>query len=337
MKWYNYLFIFIILILLAIFLLTRKEKKEFGFFETEKYKPEQQLISANLKDVDYISLEKKELKSVLIKKDNNWFLEKNNNKKLFPIDETKIENLINELNSIKIDKVASTKAEKFGKFALTDTEAFRLIMKNGDKNILEFLIGENNESFTGTYVRFVNDNYTLLTDRRLTSAIINAKEEFWLNKRIIDEVNINDVMTITLKADEDTKYNLSIKRENKESDTFYLSYDDTRIIVLRDDINNNLINRLSNLTAAAFAEDFDTNIFNKVNFECSINFKDGKNYSFIIGNQTPDNQNYYIKNIAKEYVYLLNKNNVYMLFFDNDIVKKIKVKTNQTKNKTKVK
>lgn len=330
MKWYSYLIVLIILILVSIFLFQQKEKTVIGFNEQDKYKPGQNIITTELKNADLIQLTKKEFKSLLIKKNNNWFLERSYGK-LFPVDEQKITNLIDELKSIKVDMIVSTKKEKFAKLGVDDSEAFKVIFKNGTNEILHFNIGNNNESFTGTFVRKDKEDITLQTNKRLESSIINAKEEFWLNKEVLGEVKLENIKTIYLVNNEKLKCSCSLNKSDN-TDTFYISFNNSKIVVKKEDVQS-LVNNLNHLSAADFAADtIDTNVFEKIYYECEIKYNDGKSNKIIIGKKSADGKNYYLKNIEKEYIYLIDEPKLNMIFNDNQIIKELNIKPEESKS-----
>lgn len=332
MKWYSYLLVLVILMFVAMFVFKQKEKTGIGFSEHDKYKPEKIIINKTLDESDYIYLAKEKLEALLIKQDKKWFVQMDK-ERLLPCDEIKVKKIFEELESIKVDMVVSNNPKKFVKFTVDDTSTFKLVIKKGDKEILNFYVGKNNMSFTGTYVRHKNENITLLTNKRLSSTVINATENFWLNKEIVGEVKFDNVLNINLQYSEDEKKMRTIERDG-ETDTFYLTYSDTKFLAKKNEIQK-IVNNLNKLKAenfvdTGFKEDKE---FAKTNYVCEINFKDGNKYKLIVGLKTADGKNYYVKNVDKKYFYLLNVSKIKNIFVEDSKVVQIEEKKKDKQEK----
>lgn len=301
MKWYSYLIILVLLIIISLAYINKEKPTEIGVTDIDSYRIGQNIITNNIETSDYIILSKNEWKTTLVKDGNNWYVQKLTGRKL-PAAEGRVSSLFEQLKDIQVERISSINPANFEIFLVDETSAFNLIFKSDGNDILHFLIGKNNESFTGTYVRSQNETTTLLTNVRIGSNIVNAREEFWINKEILGDVEINNITSIKLNYYEDKNIVKIIERDIT-TDSFYLVYSDTRFEISRDKVKA-VTDTLKYLKGTDFAPEtvIAEEAFEMVNYECEINFLTGPSYRIIVGNKITE-EDYFIKNPVKDYIY----------------------------------
>lgn len=316
MRWYYYLGILILLIFVVFTFINQERPTELGTLPVDHWSSGKSIIPQNLESSDYISLSKEEFETYLIKKMNKWFV-KTPTGRMLPATEGRVKSLLNQLNDITVERVSSINPERHSDFMLEIEEAFNVIIKSDNNKILHFLIGKNNDSFTGTFVRHENDNTTLLTNVRLGANIINATTDFWINKEIIGDVDINNLTSIKLYYYEDDEKEFTIERDIT-TDSFYVSYlyneSDTRYELPKSRVKS-IANTLKFLKGTDFAPENITmdEAFETINYKCEINFITSPSYTIVVGNRITDND-YFIKNPDNDYIYYISTDFIKRIF-----------------------
>ena len=168
------------------------------------------LVEVNADDVTQILIYPKSMKGEeinLIKEENSWFLIDNDKK--YPADKNSASSVINELNSLKPESVASTSDKRWSNYEVTDSLGTKVILKSKGKEVASIIIGKMSFSQSQkatSYVRLSDDKVVYGVDGYLPMSFNRDRNSF-RNKTVAD-VKKNDLTRLTLTNPNDGAFTL---------------------------------------------------------------------------------------------------------------------------------
>ena len=276
--------------------------------------------------VDRIEISQKESSTVLIKEDDDWFVQEGEVN--YPANQSSLEEVTSILEDFPISEIVSQNPEKFADFQIDDETALGVRWFIGDQERGQLYLGKSDYRRQGDYVRVGDKEIVYLTVgnirfnfsrpefRDLSVLEIErdgikqiawkyGEESFVLMRR---EVEVEEEEGIEDSSTEESKEEKWVLRAEEEEQEI----DDSKI--------SSLLNQVSNINARnilpkgeekdyGFAEPF---------LQLTITTPD-QDYILILGNQADEEPAYYSQISGKEeWVYLLN-----IALIDDQLVKKV--------------
>ncbi len=147
----------------------KKEKKELNIFS-----------DLNVDNVNKIELSGSKGKKVFVKNASLWQEEGIKNSML---NSQAVDSALSSLKQSKEENpiLISELADKQADFETSTEKGYKVVLKNGDEVIKDFVIGKNTNDFRGSYVSETGSNKTYISSINLTSVF---GHDDWLNKSI---------------------------------------------------------------------------------------------------------------------------------------------------------
>lgn len=168
------------------------------------------LVEVNADDVTQILIYPKSMKGEeinLVKEDNSWFLVDSDKK--YPADKNSASSVINELNSLKPESVASTSDKRWSNYEVNDSLGTKVILKSKGKEVAGIIIGKMSFSQSQkatSYVRLCDDKVVYGIDGYLPMSFNRDRNSF--RNRTVADVKKSDLTRLTLTTPNDGTFTL---------------------------------------------------------------------------------------------------------------------------------
>lgn len=239
-KYNNYLLIIILVVLIAAWFLTKlfKSERNIRSFITDIVTVD----TASIKSISIFpeSMGREEIK--FEKRDNKWITSLNNITD--DADQSKVENIIKQLNEIKATRLVARTEEKWEEFQLTDSLASRVkILDKKGETVTDILLGKfsynrlnpqqsySRNNIQGiSYVRLAGEKEIYAVDGFLNMAF-NMDFSYWRDQQII-KAEKNNITKLSFKypadsgfvaLENDSKWNIGSMEADSASMDKYLS------------------------------------------------------------------------------------------------------------------
>lgn len=116
--------------------------------------------------------------NILVLQSGQWVVGNHNNQLAKP---GTVEDMLATLSSLEINNIVSSNPDKQSVYQVDDS-GIKVVMKNGDKIVEEFIVGKNGPSWPSSYIRFSEDNDVYFV-RQTLSQIFGLRE--WRNMTIV--------------------------------------------------------------------------------------------------------------------------------------------------------
>ncbi|MFW0862109.1 MAG: DUF4340 domain-containing protein [Candidatus Komeilibacteria bacterium] len=123
------------------------------------------------KKVDSIEITNSEETNILLLQSGQWVLGNYNNQ---PVKQENVIDIFSTLNTLEIGNIVSSNPDKQSVYQVDDS-GIKVVMKNGDKVVEEFVVGKNGPSWPSSYIRFSGNNDVYLV-RQMLPQIFGLKE-----------------------------------------------------------------------------------------------------------------------------------------------------------------
>jgi len=210
--------VFVVLLGIVVLVNVIDSKKGDRSFKEELFAADTSKITA----IHITSPLKPDEKVVLLKKDQQWVVQKGN--KTYTADENAVNGILAGLGEMKVKSIAASGKDNYKKFELTDSTAVHVLIKSNKKTLEELWIGKfsyqqpqtqspyayNQQGTMTTYVRTEGDKniYTVDGFLRMTfSADINN----YRDKKLV-EMNKADITVVKFNYPADSSFVL--QKEN---------------------------------------------------------------------------------------------------------------------------
>ncbi|GAB4282242.1 MAG: hypothetical protein Kow0068_06860 [Marinilabiliales bacterium] len=177
-------------------------------------------LPEDVSSIEIISKNEPEKVLKITKSGNVWQLQKED--KSFTGDTAIISQMLQNINNLKANYVASTNIDDHAKYQLTDTNATRIILKGVDKTIADLYIGKfdyiqpdnpyDRQGKMISYVRLADDNTVYAVDGFLRMNI-NADINTYRNHNLFYNTDV-DLTKISFNYPGDSSFVLA-KKDNK--------------------------------------------------------------------------------------------------------------------------
>lgn len=114
----------------------------------------------------------------LTKTDDKWWVEIDSKK--VPADTSTVNNFVDDLKRIKLERIVSVNSEKLTEFGFDSTAPTELKVNNQS-----LLIGDQNSAMDGTYVKKSRENEVYEIETTLVKDKM-ATPDFWINKKVTE-------------------------------------------------------------------------------------------------------------------------------------------------------
>lgn len=170
----------------------------------------------------------------------------------FKVDETLINQLVEDLNSLKVDSVASTNIDNFITYAASDSGA-RIKVANSAGTEAEYIVGEDGIQPNTVYLRPADEDVVYLVRSDLRGFLFNT-EAMWRDKSILD-IAETDIEQVSVTQNGQT----IIVSRNEEGQWVGTRGTETRII--GDVAQERFFDTFSPLEGTGFADQDQVTIF----------------------------------------------------------------------------
>ncbi len=206
----------VLVILLAVVVIVEKP-----FDSSSEKIPEEELIlfsDLNIDEITRININSRGSEVELKKINNQWKVQ--DEEKYFPVDEKAIDNLMNHLESMKVDEVVSENPENHVLFEVDSQGAEVKVFTDGEMPVAHFFVGKNGPDFFSTYVRLADEDRVLQVAEYLKShfdktlkmwkdrALIRAEKEN-IRAFSIDKKDSEEIIRIARVADDEEKWEIT--------------------------------------------------------------------------------------------------------------------------------
>lgn len=197
--------------------------------------------------VEDITIKTQEKAVNLVKAGENWTVDIDGF--FFPASVSRIENLLDQLISLKRAKVITENPDIWQSLELSGPKAQRITLHDaGGNTILDLLVGKSDPGGRGNYVRKEAGTTVILTDRSM-SFYLNAEASFWSHLRLFpQDLEGRDIMRITLEMDE---RHYTLLQETREGRVSWI-YEESDELKLSDAGVDNLANSLAGFEGTEF-------------------------------------------------------------------------------------
>ncbi len=146
-----------------------------GVFAYLKYQPdlgktETVGFLANPDQITKVEIEDNE-KTELIKKDGQWLIASEENKKA---DQDKVKSLLDTFQKLKKGELISQNPDNFSNFSLDEEKAIKVKLFEGDNLAFEIWVGGPGPAFNKTYFRLPDEEKVYLSNVSLRSEVIQT-------------------------------------------------------------------------------------------------------------------------------------------------------------------
>ena len=277
----------------------------------------------------------------LIRNGKNLSLKKNKeswqvseNKTIAKGNETEITNLLNTIQTARIEQFVEEQPEQLAVYGLNNSKLMVKLTTSQENEPLTLQIGKKSEH--GFYAKtFLKENIFVI-NQSLFDTLSNRKLVDFLNKSLVD-FNDDDLIKMALRMDDGS---VDLIRDEKDLQKW------TMVKPVNMKANTATINSLLfDLKDVMIAEFISTHTKNSKTFnfeqpekEINLTYKNGKSWTLKLGNKTSDQDHYFSQRSGDEVVFTLQKSSVESIFrslhdlkdrtvleFDDDAVKEIQV------------
>lgn len=130
----------------------------------------------------------------IYKENGNWFL----GEKKYPANETKLNNLVNDIKEIKLLGTASTSLKNAERYGLTDEEKISVQAFGNGKLLREIFIGKNTSTNSQSYICVDNKNSIYLAQNALNTNFTVSIDS--LRKNEIFNIDSNSIVELELNS-----------------------------------------------------------------------------------------------------------------------------------------
>lgn len=158
------------------------------------------LVEVNADDITQILIYPKSMKGEEIKLEkeaDSWFLVDGDKK--YPADKNSVSSIINELNSLKPESVASTSDKRWIQYEVTDSLGTKVVLKSKSKKVADIVIGKMSFSQSQkatSYVRLSDDDVVYGVDGYLPMTFNRDRNSF--RDKTVADVKKNDLTRFTV-------------------------------------------------------------------------------------------------------------------------------------------
>jgi hypothetical protein len=232
----------------------------------------------------------------LQRKEEGWTISGTDN---FIADPQLVTTALDTIANFTRDNIASKNPEKQDIFEVTDDKGLEVKAVDADqKTIAHFFVGKSGPDFFSTYLRKEGSNEVVLARGSIKSTFDKSPEN-WRDKTIFN-FSPETVTQLTLTTPEEET--VLLKDEKNE---WYITSPE-QIKAKKDEVEN-IISTLATLRAIEFAEDvvLENYQLDKPLTTITAILKDQIEKKLLIGKKHEDRSQYYVKNQAKDPVYLI--------------------------------
>ncbi|MDQ7004439.1 MAG: DUF4340 domain-containing protein [Ghiorsea sp.] len=136
--------------------------------------------SFSLEDVASLSVRLKDKPDLEAKRDGDKWLLANSGTPTY-LNPLAIDQLLHDLQSMKVKRVASANPEQFSLFSVADHEV--VLQDKAGKVLLDVFIGKPATDLTSTYIRLADEKLVITVDKVLTWQV-RRTQDAWLNKEL---------------------------------------------------------------------------------------------------------------------------------------------------------
>lgn len=258
------------------------------------------LFDSNIiSSADNIFIHSREGEIVLEMRQEEWII---SNFQDYPADPQSIHRLIENLSELKKGRFASKNIKDLDRFGLNQENAISVILKKGDKSLIEFNIGKSGPDLLSTFIKVSNEDMI----RRVPGNIKYFYQQSlknWRDRTLIDlkNFNIGELEIIT------EEYSLSIFIDENDNYVLRDSIEDRK---LNNKAITDIINALKPLRADGFIEDEDhypdIELFlDDPLYTLNITTIDKHNFNLYIVGKSPQRTRFYITDARGEYIKVL--------------------------------
>lgn len=204
------LILYISLFLLVVFYLL-----SFLNFDEKKYNKSVEtafLNSKYLNTIDEITIKKDKDEFSLLKKNNVWIGNKNNNE--FPVDQKIVEKSLKSLINIRKMYKISDNINTYSSFSLDNSSCFEVSCMNNDKLYTRFYVGKLDFSNSKRFVLTDKSTIVYKTEANFED-LLQLENRFWYDPYIIPQNLYETSENVIQKISASTK-NKSVSFDNKE-------------------------------------------------------------------------------------------------------------------------
>jgi len=248
--------------------------------------------------------------------------------------ETEITNLLNTIQSARIEQFVEEKPEQLTSYGLNNSKLTVKLTTSKASEPLVLLIGGKNEH--GFYAKTLPKKNVFTINQSLFDTLNNRKLVDFFNKSLVD-FNDDDLAKVTLLMDDDS---VDLIRDEKDLQKW------TMVKPVNMKANTATINSLLfDLKNVRIVEFITTHTKNSKTFnfeqpekEINLTFKNGKTWALKLGNQTSSQDHYFAQRSDDETVFTIQKSSVESIFrslhdlkdrtvmeFDDDMVREIHI------------
>lgn len=268
------LLIFVALLIVVIYMQYRPEK---GERQGERPRP---MAKIDTDKIQKIMVTARGATVVLTRKDkDSWKLTQPVD---YPADKQAVDSTIEKLRNLEFGDLVSELADKHGEYEVNDQKGVRVVLSDGAKNMADFYLGKEIDSFTMLRLNGNNQIFQAVGSLR---PMFDREIKGWRNRNIIN-----------FKSEEARKLEITTKEgaisltRPDEKTAWKVERSSSPIDRLDESTVSNVISSLSSLSAADFADDMklDQAGLDQPSATLSVSLKAGEPITLLIGNHKND-------------------------------------------------
>ncbi|MCF6246603.1 MAG: DUF4340 domain-containing protein [Desulfobacula sp.] len=247
----EYLILIALILLLSAYLIFNKES-------TDHYTLPR-IIEMTPDKITSIAISNKKDTVVLVKKNKQWFIEKENHL----ANSVAVDNIIDALNGLKLSALVSQKSD-LKRYELDDEKKITVKVFEGATPVFEFAMGKTAPTYNHTFIMLGNDTNVYHANGSFRSYFEKSKQDF-RDKKVL-EFKEKSIKRFTIKKDGLSK-TFFAREENKDPAVFWYSKDGLSV---DKDAVSNLLSVLSFLECKKFLNQNDKTNLKKETPLCQI-------------------------------------------------------------------
>jgi len=266
-----------------------------------------------------IEISRGEKKDVLVKKDDKWLVESEDN---YPADPDAVDKIIKQTKELTCSQVVSTSKKQFDRFDLTKEKALEVKFLDKDSKLLaHFFIGKRGPTYSSSYFRKADEAKTCLAYKNLVSSF-DKTNDTWKDKAIF-RFNADECKKLVLQ---DGNTVITLEKDFKEKKWFLVKGEEKKLA--KEWVVDGICQTLSRLRTQDFPKINARRAgLNKPQKKITAFLPGEKEYTLFVGKKVKDKDQYYVQRKDWEQIFVIEDWQLNSLFKkEKDLVEEKKEK-----------